>query len=684
MTAQEVKRKLAAILSADVKGYSRLMGEDEVGTIRTLSTYRKIMTTLIQQYRGRVVDAPGDNVLAEFGSIVDAVRCAIEIQKELRAKNTELPENQRMEFRIGLNIGDVVEEGKKIYGDGVNIAARVESLAEGGGICISGTAFDQVKNKLDLEYEFLGEKEVKNIAEPVRVYRIRLKPGVEISVSRGEGRPGLKRWQWSVMAVVLLIIAGVVILAIWRYYTPSVPLLDKVSKEKITTAPSEKPEAQPASSIPKAVPPEEKKVSPLPAEPSTTVSPVKPPMEVASVKKMAFPLPDKPSIAVLPFVNMSEDPKQEYFSDGMTEDIITALSRTPKLFVIARNSTFAYKGKPVKVGQVAEELGVRYVLEGSVRKSEDRVRITAQLIDALKGHHLWAERYDRTLKDIFTVQDEITKKIVTALQVKLTEGEQARVYAKGTDNLEAYLKVMEANWLCLLGSKEGVIKARQLLEEAISLDSNYALAYSTLGLYHVMEIWLGLSKSPKESVTRAMELHQKAIALDSSLAHARIRLGYIYAAMIRQHDKGIAEGERALALAPNSADIVNLYAIILTYAGRWHEAIPLFREALRLNPKPPNSYYRHFAVVLRETGQYDEATSLLKKAIEQEPHDPFAYLVLTTVYSYAGREEEARATAAEVLKLNPKFRIEQLPQGTHRDLTIVERENEALRKAGLK
>jgi tetratricopeptide (TPR) repeat protein len=266
----------------------------------------------------------------------------------------------------------------------------------------------------------------------------------------------------------------------------------------------------------------------------------------------------------------------------------------------------------------------------------------------------------------------------------LTEGEQARVYAKGTDNLEAYLKVMEANWLCLLGSKEGVIKARQLLEEAISLDSNYALAYSTLGLYHIMEIWLGLSKSPKESVTRAMELHQKAIALDSLLAHARIRLGYIYAAMIRQHDKGIAEGEKALALAPNSADIVNLYAIILTYAGRWHEAIPLFREALRLNPKPPNSYYRHFAVVLRETGQYDEAISLLKKAIEQEPHDSFVYLVLTTVYSYAGREEEARAAAAEVLKLNPKFRIEQLPQGTHRDLAVVEHENEALRKAGLK
>jgi len=381
---------------------------------------------------------------------------------------------------------------------------------------------------------------------------------------------------------------------------------------------------------------------------------------------------------------MSGDKEQEYFSDGLTEEIITALSKTPKLFVIARHSTFTYKGKVVKVPQVAEELGVQYVLEGSVRKSEDRVRITAQLIDALKGHHLWAERYDRTMKDILAIQDEITKKIVTALQVKLTEGEQARVYGKGTDNLEAYLKIVEANWLLLQSTKEGVIKARQCAEEAISLDPTYASAYSTLGLYHIMEMWLGLSKSPKESVTRAIELYQKAIALDSLLPHARIRLGYIYAAMIRQHDKGIAEGEKALALAPNSADIVNLYAIILTYAGRWHEAIPLFREAIRLNPKPPNNYYRHFAVVLRETGQYDEAISLLKKAIEQEPNDSLAYLVLTTVYSYAGRQEEARAAAAEVLKLNPKFRIEQLPQGTHRDLSIVEHENEVLHKAGLK
>lgn len=411
---------------------------------------------------------------------------------------------------------------------------------------------------------------------------------------------------------------------------------------------------------------------------------LQPPDKVASVKKMTYPLPNKPSIAVLPFSNMTGDSTQDYFCDGLSEEIITALSKTPKLFVIARNSTFTYKGKPVKVQQVGEDLGVQYVLEGSLRKAGDRIRITSQLTDALSGHHLWAERYDRTVKDMFTIQDEITKNIITALQVKLTEGEQARVYAKGTENLGAYLKIMEANWLLQQSTKEQVIKARQLAEEAISLDSNYALAYSVLGHYHIMDMWLGLSKSPKESIMRAIELYQKAITLDSSLAHARIRLGYIYAAMVRQHDKGIAEGEKALALAPNSADFVNMYAIILTYAGRWHEAIPLFREALRLNPKPPNNYYRHFAVVLRETGQYDEAVSLLKKGIKQEPDDIFSHLVLTSVYSYAGRQEEARSAAAEVLRIKPTFRIEQLPQGTHRDLAIVERENEALRNAGLK
>ena len=391
MTTQEVKRKLTAILSADVKGYSRLMGEDEEGTIRTLNTYKEVMTTLIQQQRGRVVDAPGDNVLAEFASVVDAVRCAVEIQKELKTRNAELPENRRMEFRIGVNLGDVVEDGEQILGDGVNIAARMESLADGGGICISGTVYDHIENKLPFGYGYIGEQTVKNIAKPVRVYRVLMEPGVTIPRVTAETEVKQRPWQKTALiagAILIVIIAAV---AIWKLYIRPIP-----------------------------------------------------PTEVASKEKMVFPLPDKPSIAVLPFVNMSGDPKEEYFSDGITEEIITALSKVPYLFVISRQSTFTYKGKPVKVKQVSEELGVRYVLEGSVRKAGDKVRITAQLIDAITGHHLWAERYDRDLKEIFALQDEITMKIITALQVKLTQGEQAAMIGKGTKNLEAFLKCLQS------------------------------------------------------------------------------------------------------------------------------------------------------------------------------------------------------------------------------------------------
>jgi TolB-like protein/Tfp pilus assembly protein PilF len=406
-------------------------------------------------------------------------------------------------------------------------------------------------------------------------------------------------------------------------------------------------------------------------------------LELLPTDESPLPLTEKPSIAVLPFVNMSGDPEQEYFSDGIAEEIITALSKTSKLFVIARDSTFAYKDKPLKVQQVAEELGVQYVLGGSVRKSEDRVRIAAQLIDARTGHHLWAERYDRTVKDILAVQEEITKDIITALQVELTEGEQARVYAKGTDNLEAYLKVMEATWLGQQSTKEGALKARQLVEQAIALDSDYALAYNVLGYTHILDIWLGLSKSPEESVKRASELHKKAIAMDSSLAQAHASLGYSLV-MARQYDQAIAEGEEALALEPNSAGIVYRYAVILTWAGRYKEAIPFFREALRLNPKPPNTYYRHLGVALGESGRYEEAIALQKKAIKQDRNDIFAYLVLAALCSLAGREQEARAAAEEVLRIDPRFSVARMETARpDKDRAVAKRWNDALRKAGL-
>ena len=625
MTEEGFKRKLTAILSADVKGYSRLMGEDEAATVRTLTAYRTIMATLIQKHRGRVVDSPGDNLLAEFASVVDAVQCAVEIQQVLKAKNAELPENRRMEFRIGINLGDVIEEEERIYGDGVNIAARVEGLAKAGGICISGSAHEQIKNKLALGYEYLGEHTVKNISEPVRVYRAQIEPEAE----RQQKKAPIRRWQWAALVAAILVI-GAVAAVIWKFY-----------------------------------------LRPLPS------------MEVASVENMAFPLPEKPSIAVLPFVNMSDEPEQEYFSDGMTEEIITALSKVPRLFVIARNSSFTYKGKSVKVQEVGRELGVRYVLEGSVRKAGERVRITAQLIEAATGNHLWAERYDRNLKDVFALQDEITMKILMALQVELTEGQQARVLGKGTENHEAYVKILQGREHIYRMNKEGIALARQSFEEAIGLDPEFAIAHTYLAWTYLVQVWAGLSDSPGKSMAKAVELAQKALALDDSLADAHALLGSIYLVQ-RQWEEAVVEGERSVALNPNSADNIGLLGTTLYSVGRPEEATALLEKAIRLNPIPPDWLFESLATAYRMTGRYEEAIAELNKVLHRNPDYSGAWLDLAVIYSLLGREEEARAAAAELLRIDPKFSVEHFakttPQKNQADIELVV---EALRKAGL-
>jgi TolB-like protein/Tfp pilus assembly protein PilF len=407
-------------------------------------------------------------------------------------------------------------------------------------------------------------------------------------------------------------------------------------------------------------------------------------VNVASVEKMAFPLPDKPSIAVLPFTNMSNDPKQEYFGDGLTEEIITALGKVPNLFVIARNSTFGYKGKPVKVQQVSEELGIRYVLEGSVRKEGNNIRIAAQLIDALTGKHLWAERYDRNLKDIFAVQDEITKKIITAMQVKLTEGEQAQAHAMGTKNLEAYLKYWQSRELSGQINPESNALAKQLAEEAIALDPKYAAAYGALAKTHVVDYWLGTSKSPKESIEKAIKLQQKAIVLDDTDAEAHACLGWIFS-MTGQHNKAVAEGEKAVALNPNSADSHMLFGKILAYAGRYEESIPEYKTAIRLNPIPPNLYLYSLGISYAFTGRLKEAITWCEKAVRREPNSLSARLFMAAFYSIAGRDEEARIEAAEVLRINPKFSLEKYAKGlTYKKQEDVARTVSALRKAGLK
>jgi len=630
MTTQEVKRKLTVILSADVKGYSRLMGADEEGTLRTLTAYREIMSAFIQQHQGRVVNAPGDALLAEFESVVDAVKSAVEIQRELVKRNEKLPAERRMEYRMGINLGDVMVDGEAIYGDGVNIAARMESLADGGGICISGTVYDQVKNKLPLGYQFLGEQTVKNIAEPVRVYRVLMEPEAVGKVI-GEKKVKPSQLQRTALIVGAILIVSAAAFAVWKFY-----------------------------------------IRPTPS------------VEVASKEKMAFPLPDKPSIAVLPFVNMSSDPKEEYFSDGITEEIITALSKVPYLFVISRQSTFTYKGKPVKVKQVSEELGVRYVLEGSVRKAGDKVRITAQLIDAITGHHLWAERYDRDLKDIFALQDEITMKIITALQVKLTQGEQAAMIGKGTKNLEAFLKCLQSLASLTRHTKEGNAMGRKLAEEAIALDSKYPRPYVALAQTYMLDILLGTTESPERSMAKALELLKKAIALDDSEAAAHGVLGYLYA-MMGQHDKAIAEAERSVSLNPNDASNLTRLSFVLNNTGRAEEAISVLKSVRRLNPTPPQAYYVQLSMAYRLTGQYKEAIETAKEALKHVPNNQLACLQLVTAYSMAGQEQEARAAAVEVMKINPKFSLERYAKTIYfKNQADTEKTIEALRKAGLK
>jgi adenylate cyclase len=409
----------------------------------------------------------------------------------------------------------------------------------------------------------------------------------------------------------------------------------------------------------------------------------RPAVEPASEENMAFPLPDKPSIAVLAFDNLSGDPDQEYFSDGITEDIISALSKTPKMFVIARNSSFTYKGKPVKVQHVAEELGVRYVLEGSVRKDGEKVRITAQLIDAKTGYHLWSEKYDGDLNDIFALQDEITKEITTALQVKLTEGEQARIRAKGTDSLEAYLKVLEARELNMRWNIEDNHKARQLLEEALELDPHYALTYLGLAATHIVDVYLGSSKSKKDSIAKATELSKKVLSLDNSSGYAHRLLGSINY-LTKQYENGIREFERAVELHPNGADTLALLARGLDLIGKTEEAIQMSNKAMRLNPIPPDWYIVFRTAMYRNIQNSDEALIWAKKAVERAPNNFFARINLCSVYSLLGRMEEARLEADEVMKLNPKFSLTKLEKTIpYKNPEVKKQYIEALRNAGL-
>lgn len=590
MAQEGFKRKLAAILSADAEGYSRLMGENEEATILSITEYRKTFRKRVELSNGRVVDSPGDNILAEFTSVVDAVKCAVEIQKDIRARNAELTNNRQMFFRIGINLGDIIEKDGRIYGDGVNIAARLEKLAESGGICISNSVYDQVKGKLPFGFEYAGEHAVKNIAELVHVYRLTTDNNATVRM------PGEK-----------------------------------------------------------------------------------------------YDLPDKPSLVVLPFANMSEDPAQDYFSDGLTEELIAALSKISEMFVIARNSSFVYKGKSVKVQKLGGELGVQYVLEGSVRRAGSRLRVTAQLIEANTGNHLWAERYDRHLEDIFDLQDEITHKIVVSLQVELTRGEQARVWHKSSSNLESLGLASKAIDLFERFTIEDNAKARELFDRASQLDPTYTFAWTYLAWTYWVDATYGFCSSPSTSMEKAIELAKKSMTMDENQPDVHALWGTIFLVQ-GQHDRAIEAGKRALELGPNNACNTALLAQTMYYAGKGIEAIELMRKAMRLSPYHPDWYLGTLALTYIMLAEYDQALEIAKQQLALVKNRKVfgmgqisAHLILAETYIHLGRQKDARKHATEISRIAPGFSLAEFSKSTfYTDTSQLETRLEVLRKAGLK
>jgi adenylate cyclase len=625
-----LERKLTAILCADVYGYSRLMGEDEATTLQTLSACRKIIDGLLEDHRGRFVNSAGDSVLAEFTSVVEAVNCAVGIQVALKTENEALPLNRRMEFRIGVNLGDVMVEGEQIYGDGVNVAARLESLAEPGGICISGTVYEQVRDKLALSYEDRGEQSVKNIARPVHVWRV-VAEGTPTSA-----RLAGKNWRCSALSLTGLAIAvGTFVL-----------------------------------------------VQHLSLKPPHTHASIPPP------PSPALALPDKPSIAVLPFTNMSGDREQEYFSDGITDDLITDLSRIPKLFVIARTSSFTYKGKAEKAQSIGRELGVKYLLEGSARKAGGQVRIDVHLVDAAGGNEVWSQRYDRKMDDIFKLQDELVQSLSTtiSLQLPMLEGASgifAHVVRQRTDNLEAYdylLRGLEENQITTL---DRLARSREMFEKAISLDPGYADAYAELASALETGYSWQFDSQPK-TLDRAEVLARKAVSLDDSNSIAYAVLGKVIALKNRP-DEAITTAEHAIALDPNNAVAYGTLADVLGMAGKSPGVrLAYAQKAMRLDPNHPQLYLFEIGWAYLVMQRYQDAAEALKGAL---PNDPYTHLCLAYLYLKLGREQDARAESAEVFRLAPGFSLaefrKRIPE-TYWDSPWGRQFMDDLRRAGLK
>ncbi|MCH9051589.1 MAG: tetratricopeptide repeat protein [Proteobacteria bacterium] len=604
MSEEGVERRLTTILAADVVGYSRLMGEDEVGTLAALKAHRKeLIEPKAAQYHGRTVKLMGDGALMEFTSVVDALRFAVEVQFAMGERNREVPEDRQIVYRIGINIGDIIVEGDDIYGDGVNIAARLEGLADPGGICISRPVHTQIAGKLKLEFEDLGEQQFKNIAKTVMVYRVALDERAATLVTPVTVTPpttGRGRWLQIAAGLVLSVVA-VAGLVWWQPWAPDV--------------------------------------------------------EPTSVERMAFPLPDRPSIAVLPFDNLSGDPEQEYFADGITEDLTTNLSKISGLFVIARNSAFAYKGKQTDARAIAHELGVKYVLEGSVRRAGQRVRVSARLVDADSGLLLWSEKFDDEKDDIFAVQDTITQQIAGMLITNLRQEELKRSTAKPTNNLDAYDLVLKGRAQLTRASRKSNRDARRMFERAIQVDPNYAAAYAWLARAHSQMAADGWTEFPGEALKRADELATKALTIDPELVEAHHTLARVYSVQF-QLERAITEIDRALALNPSDAEAHGDRGVILLWAGRLEEAVTSLETAFKFDPNLRSDYVFAYGLALYSLGRHEDAITILERGAARHRTYVFIPAVLVAAYGQIGRVEEARRNAQKVKRLFPIFDAE--------------------------
>jgi adenylate cyclase len=599
---KKVKRKLAAIVSVDVKGYSQMMAENDAMTVKSLIDCRELMAQEILEYNGRVVDSPGDNLLAEFPSVTEAVECAVLMQKALLNRNKNLPDNQNMEFRMGINLGDIIEDGDQIFGDGINLAARLESLAEAGGVCISASAYEQVKNKLDLGYKFMGNKKVKNITDPVPVYFILTDPKFngKLLYNCKHDDPKLKRIKRSVAVVMLLLLltGGFIF------------------KAKHKTNPGHA-------------------------------------RQMIKAGIMQLRLPAKPSIAVLPFMNLSGDLNQEYFSDGLAEDLITDLSKVSGLFVISRNSAFSYKGKSVKIDKISKELGVRYILEGSVRKIEDRVRITAQLIDATTGGHVWAERYDRDLNDIFSLQDEVRGKIVTALSVQLTPDDQNRLKKAKVVNIEAYDYYLRGKELLSNKFEGGFAKARVFFQKAIDIDPDYVQAHYAMGHAWVIE-WVFSAIQDTDNLMKAQEIGEKILSINQSESSGHALLANVYL-WTKQNDQALVESRKAISFDPNNVEWIAAMGEQLIWADKPKDGIVYMNKAMRMDPNYPSWYLWNLGHAYFLTKEFEKAIDSFERALLSDPSFWPSYIYLAICYDALGLKDKAAESVQKIKELNNKL-----------------------------